>query len=201
MTPDIHIHPTAEVSPQAELGAGTRIWHQAQVREGARLGRDCIIGKGAYIDFDVKIGDKVKIQNYALIYHGATLEDGVFIGPRACLTNDRLPRAITPDGRLKGDDDWQVGPITIRYGASVGAGAILLPGVSIGRFAMVGAGAVVTHDVPDHALVVGHPARLAGYVCRCGRRLTRETDGSFWCSICQVRHDFIRDTNTSISRG
>ncbi len=199
MIPDIRIHPTAEVSPQAELGAGTRIWHQAQVREGACLGRDCIVGKGAYIDFDVKIGNKVKIQNYALIYHGATLEDGVFIGPRACLTNDRLPRAITPDGLLKGDDDWQVGPITVRYGASVGAGAILLPGVSIGRFAMVGAGAVVTHDVPDHALVVGQPARLAGYVCRCGRRLEPATDRGLWCSICQQRYDFARDPAPDLS--
>ena len=190
MMPDIFIHPTAEVSTQAELGPGTRIWHHAQVRAGARLGRDCIVGKGAYIDFDVQIGSRVKIQNYALVYHGASLEDGVFIGPRACLTNDRTPRAITPDGALKDADDWQVGRITVRYGASVGAGAIVLADVTIGRFAMVGAGAVVTRDVPDHALVAGVPARLAGYVCRCGQRLSRETDGSFWCSRCQKRHDF-----------
>jgi UDP-2-acetamido-3-amino-2,3-dideoxy-glucuronate N-acetyltransferase len=185
MTPDVYIHPTADVSPRAEIGAGTRIWHQAQVREGVRIGSDCIVGKGAYVDLDVAIGDNVKIQNYALVYHGATIEDGVFIGPRVCLTNDKLPRAITPDGQLKGADDWDVGPIVVRYGASLGAGALVLPGVTIGRFAMVGAGAVVTRDVPDHGLVVGQPARLIGYVCRCGRRLARRDGGDYWCETCQ----------------
>ena len=184
---DVYIHPTADVSPQASVGAGTHIWHQAQVREGARLGCECIVGKGVYIDFDVRIGNRVKLQNYALIYHGTTLEDGVFIGPGACLTNDRVPRAITPEGTLKDDDDWQVGCTIVRYGASIGAGAILLPGVSVGRFAMVGAGAVVSHDVPDHAQVAGLPARVTGYVCACGHRLRMETDGSGWCSSCRIR--------------
>jgi acetyltransferase-like isoleucine patch superfamily enzyme len=187
---DVYIHPTADVSPEAEIGPGTRIWHQAQIREGAELGRECIVGKGAYIDFGVRVGNRVKIQNYALIYHGATLEDGVFIGPRACLTNDRIPRAITPEGALKEADDWQVGPTTVQCGASIGAGAILLPGVTVGRFAMVGAGAVVTKDIPDHALVVGLPAQLAGYVCHCGQHLSKETDGSLWCSVCQVHREF-----------
>jgi acetyltransferase-like isoleucine patch superfamily enzyme len=189
MTPDVRIHATAEVSPDAQIGTGTSIWHHAQVREGARLGRECIVGKGAYIDFGVQIGSRVKIQNYALIYHGATLEDGVFVGPQACLANDRLPRAITPDGALKGTPDWEVGRVLIQFGASVGAGAIVLPGVTIGRFAMVGAGAVVTGDVPDHGLVVGQPARLVGYVCRCGDRLTAHSTGGFWCGACQVRYD------------
>jgi UDP-2-acetamido-3-amino-2,3-dideoxy-glucuronate N-acetyltransferase len=189
MTSDAHIHPTAEVSPHTEIGAGTRIWHHAQVREGARLGSDCIVGKGAYIDFEVEIGNHVKIQNYALVYHGATVEDGVFIGPHACLTNDKGPRAVTPSGALKRADDWQVGCIVVRCGASVGAGAIVLPGVTIGRFAMVGAGAVVTDNVPDFGLVLGQPARLIGYVCRCGQRLVRAADGAFWCSTCKERYD------------
>lgn len=167
----VHIHPSAEVSPLATIGEGTRIWHQAQVRERARIGRSCIIGKGAYIDFDVAIGDRVKIQNGASIYHGATIEDGVFVGPHACLTNDKLPRAITPDGELKRDADWEVGEILVQYGASIGAGAIILPGVTLGRFAMVGAGAVVTRDVAAHALVVGNPARQVGFVCACGQPL------------------------------
>ena len=185
MTSDVYIHPTAEVSAQAELGAGTRIWHHAQVREGVRLGNQCIVGKGTYIDFDVDIGSNVKIQNYALLYHGATVEDGVFIGPRVCLTNDKLPRAITPDGELKGTDDWEVGPTVVRYGASLGAGALVLPGVTIGAFATVGAGAVVTRAVPDFGLVVGQPARLIGYVCRCGQNLTQAENGSYWCTVCE----------------
>lgn len=177
------IHPTADVSPDATIGAGTRIWHWAQVREGAVIGQNCIIGKDVYVDFGVTIGNNVKVQNGALLYHGLTLEDGVFIGPRVCTTNDRFPRAITPDGRLKTDEDWSVGPVLIRHGASIGAGAILLPDVTVGRFAAVAAGALVTHSVPNYALVMGAPARPAGYVCRCGRRLTPATD-QWGCPVC-----------------
>ena len=191
------IHPTAEVSPQAEVGEGTRIWHQAQVRERSRIGRDCIISKGVYIDFGVVIGDRVKIQNRASIYHGATLEDGVFIGPHACLTNDRIPRAITPSGELKADADWEVGRIMVKYGASVGAGAVVLPDVTIGRFAMVGAGAVVTRDVPDHGLVMGSPARLKGFVCRCGRKLVVGQESAdaveMRCQVCDVTYSLPRE--------
>ncbi len=167
----IQIHPTAEVSPLAKVGEGTRIWHQAQIRAGAQIGQSCIIGKGVYIDFDVVIGNLVKIQNGASIYHGVTIEDGVFVGPHACLANDKFPRAVTPEGRLKQDTDWEVGRILIQYGASIGASAVILPGVTVGRFAMVGAGAVVTKDVPAHGLVVGNPAGLVGFVCACGRQL------------------------------
>lgn len=177
------IHATADVSPQARIGPGTHIWHQAQVREGAVIGANCILGKGVYVDLNVVIGDNVKIQNGALLYHGLTVEDGVFIGPGACFTNDRQPRAITPDGRLKGDADWTVGPTRLGYGCSIGAGAIVLPGVTIGSWALVAAGAVVTHSVPAHTLVVGTPARPAGWVCRCARRL--QPRGTAWyCPVC-----------------
>lgn len=168
---NVRVHPTAEVAADAELGPNCRVWHQAQIREGARLGANCIVGKGAYIDVGVQIGSNVKIQNRASVYHGVTLADGVFVGPHVIFTNDRIPRAINPDGSLKSDADWEVGTTQVGYGASIGAGAVILPGISIGRFAMVGAGAVVTHDVPDYCLVVGHPARLVGYVCPCGARL------------------------------
>jgi len=188
------IHPSAEVSPEARIGEGTKIWHQAQVRERARLGCNCIIGRNVYIDFDVVIGNNVKIQNNASIYHGVTIEDGVFIGPHACLTNDKVPRAITRSGKLKGDDDWEVGRILVRYGASIGAGVMILPNVVIGRFAMVGAGAVVTKDVPDYGLVVGNTARLVGYVCKCGRKL-KSVEGKresgmkvMQCSVCGLEY-------------
>lgn len=191
------IHPSADVSPQATIGPGTRIWHHAQVREGARIGANCIIGKSVYVDFEVSIGANSKLQNGVYVYHGATIEDGVFLGPGVILTNDRLPRAINPDGSLKTAADWQVSPILVRRGASIGAGAIVLPGVTIGEFAMIGAGAVVTHDVPPHGLVYGNPARLHGYVCRCGQALT--TNGSLTqqgapdaklCPVCRERYQF-----------
>ena len=197
------IHPTADVSTEAFIGPETRIWHFAQIREGARIGSNCIIGKGAYIDFDVQIGNNVKIQNGASIYHGVTIEDGGFVGPHVCLTNDEAPRAITPDGHLKQDADWEVGKILVKHGASVGAGAVVLPNVTIGRFALVGAGAVVTKDVPDHGLVVGNPARLVGYVCKCGRRLRergeRKVKGKargemvMWCEACVLEYEFPKE--------
>ena len=180
----IRIHPTAEVADSAHIGEGTQIWHQSQVREGARIGQNCILGKGVYVDFDVRIGDRCKLQNGVFVYHGARLEDGVFVGPGAILTNDRFPRAINPDGSLKTDADWEVGRTHVRRGASLGAGSLILPGVTIGEFALVGAGAVVTRDVPDHGLVVGNPARLIGYVCRCGRRLLPEEGGRYRCAAC-----------------
>jgi acetyltransferase-like isoleucine patch superfamily enzyme len=166
------IHPTAEVHPDAVIGDGCRIWHQAQVREGAALGPGCIIGKGAYIGEHVSVGANCKVQNYACLYPGVSLEDGVFIGPHVVFTNDRLPRAITPDGSLKSDADWQIGPTLVRYGASLGSRAVVLPGLSIGRWSLVGAGAVVTKDVPHHALVVGNPARRVGWVCVCAATLS-----------------------------
>ncbi|PKO24148.1 MAG: N-acetyltransferase [Chloroflexi bacterium HGW-Chloroflexi-1] len=179
----IRIHPTAEVSPEAEIGEGASIWNQAQVRNGARIGRECIIGKNVYIDFDVSIGNRVKIQNNCSIYHGAVLEDGVFLGPHVVITNDLYPRAINPDGTLKGDADWEVSPVRICRGASIGAGSVILPGVTVGAFALVGAGAVVTRDVPAHGLVVGNPARLVGYVCVCSRRLRADGAG-LKCAHC-----------------
>lgn len=168
---NVTIHPSADVSPDATIGDGTRIWHQAQVREGAVIGENCIIGKGAYVDFDVVVGANCKIQNGAFVYHPAELGDGVFLGPGVILTNDKRPRAINSDGTLKAADDWEAGRISIGKGAAFGAGVIVLPGIKVGEFAMVGAGAVVTRNVPPHALVVGNPARLAGYVCTCGRPL------------------------------
>jgi UDP-2-acetamido-3-amino-2,3-dideoxy-glucuronate N-acetyltransferase len=183
-----YVHPEAEVSPEAHVGAGTRIWRQVHVREHATIGTQCNIGKGVYIDAHVRIGSNVKIQNHVSLFEGVTLEDGVFVGPHVCFTNDLLPRAITPDGRLKSADEWEITPTLVKYGASLGAGSIIICGVTIGEFALVGAGSVVTRDIQPHALVLGNPARLHGYVCRCARRLTdvHEQDGELvgWCEGC-----------------
>jgi acetyltransferase-like isoleucine patch superfamily enzyme len=169
------VHPTAEVSDQAIIGDKTRIWHQAQIRERVRIGEACIIGKGSYIDFDVVIGNRCKLQNGVYVYHGAIIEDGVFLGPGVMLLNDKNPRAITPDGELKSDSDWQVSPTHIGYGAGLGGGAIILPGVSIGKWAIIGSGAVVTKDIPDYGLAYGNPARLSGFVSPGGHRLVEKS--------------------------
>ena len=161
----IKIHPTAEVHPEAKIGEGTQIWNQAQVRERAELGTNCVISKNVYIDLDVKIGNNVKIQNNASVYKGATIEDDVFIGPNVVFTNDLRPRAlIWNEKRLQ--------KILVKKGASIGAGAIIICGNRIiGEHAMIGAGAVVTKNVPPHALAVGNPAKIIGYVCTCGAKL------------------------------
>jgi acetyltransferase-like isoleucine patch superfamily enzyme len=167
----VSIHPSAVVSDAAKLGPGTRVWHQAQVREGAVIGSECIIGKGVYIDANVRVGDRCKLQNGVFVFRGFNLEDGVFLGPGVMLLNDKNPRAINPDGTLKSEADWTASEGLIRYGASVGGGVVVLPGITIGRFAMVGSGSVVTRDVPDHGLVYGNPARLKGFSCMCGNQL------------------------------
>jgi len=177
------IHPTADVAAGARIGDGTKLWNGVQVREGVVIGRDCNLGKDVYVDTGVVIGDRVKVQNSVSLFRGVTLEDGVFVGPCATFTNDLWPRSIRPDGCLRDDKDWAVVPTLVRYGASIGANATIICGITIGRWAMVAAGAVVTGDVPDHGLVVGVPARLVGYVCECGRKLAG--GGRAWrCPAC-----------------
>jgi acetyltransferase-like isoleucine patch superfamily enzyme len=173
MSTSFYVHPSSDVSPKAHIGAGTKIWQHCQVREDAVLGENCILSKGVYIDFGVKIGNNVKIQNGISVYHGVTLEDGVFCGPHCVFTNDLQPRSINSDGTLKSAADWVLSETLIKYGASIGAHATIVCGNTIGRWAMVGAGSVVTHDVPDHGLVYGNPARLHGFVCMCGAKLAK----------------------------
>ena len=177
------IKPSAQVASSAELGDGTVVWDLAQIRENARLGSGCIVGRGAYVGAGVRIGDKVKIQNYALVYEPAELADGVFVGPAAVFTNDQYPRSIEPDGRPKRAGDWQPVGVDVDEGASIGARAVCVAPVRIGRWAMVAAGAVVTKNVPDYGLVAGVPARRIGWVGRAGNPLQR-LGGDRW--VCPV---------------
>ena len=167
------VQPSADVAESARLGEGTSVWHLAQVREDAVLGENCIVGRGAYVGTGVRMGDNCKLQNYALVYEPAVLEDGVFIGPAVVLTNDHYPRSITPDGALKRGDDWEAVGVTVAEGASLGARSVCVAPVRIGRWAMVAAGAVVTRDVPDFALVAGVTAQVHGLSAEARQKLER----------------------------
>jgi UDP-2-acetamido-3-amino-2,3-dideoxy-glucuronate N-acetyltransferase len=175
--------PSADVDERAELGEGTTVWHLAQIREGARLGASCIVGRGAYVGSGAVLGDHVKLQNYALVYEPAVLGDGVFVGPAAVLTNDQYPRSVDPDGTLKRSHDWEPVGVAVGDGASIGARAVCVAPVRIGRWAMVAAGAVVTRDVPDFALVAGVPARRIGWVGRAGERLVPAGEPGLWSCL------------------
>ena len=187
------IAPSADVSDQAVLGDGTKIWHLAQVREEANLGANCIVGRGAYVGTGVQIGENTKIQNYALVYEPARLGKGVFIGPAVVLTNDTYPRSVSPDGSLKSAHDWTPVGVTIEDGASIGARAVCVAPLTVGRWATVAAGAVVTKDVPAFALVAGVPARRLGWVGKAGEPLRRE--GDFW--VCPATGaKYVEDGNS-----
>lgn len=178
---DVFIHPLAVVDEGAKIGEGTRIWHFAHVRGTATIGKGCNIGKDVYVDADVVIGNNVKIQNGVSVYHGVTIEDDVFCGPHMTFTNDLYPRAFSTS--------WEVSKTLVKRGASIGAHATIVSNTTLGEYCMIGSGAVVTRSVPAHGLVVGNPARLVGFVCKCGQPLTEEvaqndTSVTMHCSKC-----------------
>lgn len=173
------MEPINDVDSRAQIGEGTRVWHHAQIRENAQVGRNCVIGRGAYVGPGVQIGDNCKLQNYALVYDPAVLEPGVFIGPAVVLTNDRFPRSVSPDGSLRGAQDWDIVGVTVREGASIGARSVCVAPVTIGAWALVAAGSTVIRDVPAFALVAGSPARQIGWVGKQGVPLER-VDASTW---------------------
>lgn len=177
----VRIQPSADVSPDARIGEGSSVWHLAQVREQAVLGENCIVGRGAYVGTGVRMGDNCKLQNYALVYEPAVLEDGVFVGPAVVFTNDHYPRSVAPDGSLKRGDDWEAVGVTCRQGSSIGARSVCVAPVTIGAWALVAAGSVVTKDVPDYALVAGVPARRLRWVGRAGEPLEDTGDGTWRC--------------------
>jgi acetyltransferase-like isoleucine patch superfamily enzyme len=178
---DAVIAETADVDPTAKIGPHSYIWHLAQVREGAVLGRGCVVGRGAYVGPGVTIGDHCKIQNLAQVYEPAALADGVFVGPGVVLTNDTHPRAVNPDGTVKGAADWEPVGVVLDEGASLGARSVCVAPVHVGAWAMVAAGAVVVRDVPAHGLVAGVPARRIGWVGRTGTRLDPGPGGIWQC--------------------
>ncbi len=181
MSTNADVHATADVSPSARLGSGVRVWHYAQVREDAVVGSNSIIGRGAYIGTGVELGENCKVQNYALVYEPARLARGVFVGPAVVFTNDEFPRAINPNGSQKSPLDWKPQGVTVLEGASIGAQSVCIAPVTIGRWALVGAGSVVSKDVPDFALVVGNPARRVGWVGHEGIPLVKQDDDVWVC--------------------
>lgn len=185
--------PSAHVASGARIGPGTRVWHQAQVADDVEIGSGCTLGKSCYVGSGARIGDNVKIGNHADVF-GAQVEDGVMISPQAVLTEDRAPRATRPDGQRQGPGDWTSTPVIVRRGATIGAGARIAPGVEIGRYALVGIGAVVLRDVPAHALVLGNPARACGWVCRCAGSL----DSQLRCPRCAQGYEMAADLLTEI---
>jgi acetyltransferase-like isoleucine patch superfamily enzyme len=195
MKDKIFIHQSAEVSKDSKIGTGTKIWNNAQIREGAEIGKNCILGKDVYIDSGVKVGNNVKIQNGISLYKGVTVEDDVLLGPHCVFTNDLFPRAFV--------NDYKIYPTLIKKGASIGANATIVCGITIGQFAMIGAGSVVTRNVPDHGFAFGNPARLRGFACKCGKRFKKQKQGNRMHLVCQncneqldissLAHDFIGD--------
>jgi UDP-2-acetamido-3-amino-2,3-dideoxy-glucuronate N-acetyltransferase len=177
------VHATVDLGTNVTLGENTKVWHYAQVRENAILGEGCVIGRGAYVGTGVSLGKNCKVQNYALVYEPAVLGNGVFIGPAAVLTNDQFPRSVSPNLDLKGGEDWEAVGVTIEDGASIGARAVCVAPVNIGKWATIAAGAVVTKDVPDFALMMGVPARRVGWVGRQGHPLVDIGQGKFECPV------------------
>ncbi len=186
------IHESAYVDDGAVIGAGTKIWHFSHVMPGAVIGERCNLGQNVVVMPGTRIGNNVKIQNNVSVYVGVTIDDGVFVGPHVCFTNDKVPRAVNPDMSTKGTSDWKVTPTHVKAGAALGANATIVCGVTVGKWAMVGSGSVVTKDVPDHALVVGNPARFVAWVCSCGERVKLEEStgkGSCTCGRDLVKSE------------
>lgn len=170
-----YVHPTAVVDQTATIGDGTHVWHFVHIREDATIGKDCVLGHAVYIGKGVQIGNHVKLENRANVYQGVTIEDDVFVGPHVTFTNDPYPRSHR--------NNWKIVPTLVKKGASIGAGAAVLCGVTIGEHAMIGAGSVVTKDIPPYARAYGNPARIRGFVCTCGRSLTKEKEEQTYISM------------------
>ena len=180
----ITIQPTSVVDKTAIIGEGTRVWNFVHVRENAEIGKECVLADYVYVGRGVKIGNNVKIENRATIYEGVTIEDKVFVGPHVSFTNDLIPRSF--------NTDWKILPTLVKEGSSIGAGTVIVCGVTIGEYALIGAGSVVTENMPPHALAYGNPARIRGFVCRCGRKLEttekKKNHVLMKCQFCREKY-------------
>lgn len=161
-----YIHPTANIDQTSSIGSGCKIWINVQIREKSIIGEQCILSKDVYVDHNVTIGNRCKIQNGVSIYHGVRIEDDVFIGPNATFTNDRVPRSF--------NENWEITPTKVENGASIGANATIICGITIGSFSMIAAGSVVTHDVPPYTLVMGNPARPVSKIDKMGKKIAMD---------------------------
>jgi UDP-2-acetamido-3-amino-2,3-dideoxy-glucuronate N-acetyltransferase len=175
---------TSIVDKTAIIGDGTRVWNFVHVRENAEIGKECVLADYVYVGRGVKIGNSVKLENRATVYEGVTIEDKVFVGPHVTFTNDLIPRSF--------NKDWKILPTLAKEGSSIGAGTVIVCGVTIGEYALIGAGSVVTENIPPHALAYGNPARIRGFVCKCGRKFEKEEKRKSYvlmkCSLCREEY-------------
>lgn len=193
---NVYVDASAIVDNGVSLGKGTKVWHFVHIMENAQIGKECVIADYVYVGKGVKIGNTVKLENRTTVYEGVTIEDNVFVGPHVTFTNDPYPRSF--------NKNWKIRSTHVKEGSSIGAGTVIVCGVTIGKNAMVGAGSVVTENIPDHALVYGNPARIKRFVCRCGRKLeTKERKENYvlmTCSVCKEKHEIATEDYAKIEK-
>lgn len=193
----VYVDATAIIDNGVVLGKGTKVWHFVHIMEDAKVGKDCVIADYVSVGRFVKIGDNVKIENRATVFEGVTIEDNVFVGPHVTFTNDRYPRSF--------NKDWKIIPTLIKRGSSVGAGSVIVCGVNIGEYSMIGAGSVVTNSIPSYALAHGNPARIKGFVCKCGRKLELEKETNpfvyMLCPVCNEKYEILMKDYVKIETG
>jgi len=176
---------TSVVDKSALIGEGTRVWNFVHVRENAEIGKECVIADYVYVGRGVKVGNSVKLENRATVYEGVTIEDKVFVGPHVSFTNDFFPRSLSTE--------WKILQTHVKEGASIGAGTVIICGTTIGEYSLIGAGSVITRNIPPHALAYGNPARIRGFICRCNRKLeTKEKKKAYILMKCQVCQEYYK---------
>jgi UDP-2-acetamido-3-amino-2,3-dideoxy-glucuronate N-acetyltransferase len=193
----VTVPPTSVVNKTAVIGEGTRVWNFVHIRENAEIGKECVLADYVYVGRGVKIGNNVKLENRATVYEGVTIQDKVFVGPHVTFTNDLYPRSFSTD--------WKILPTLVKEGASIGARTVVRCGVTIGEYALIGSGSVVTKDVPRHALAYGNPARIRGFVCRCSRKLEteekKETCVLMKCQFCNEKYKIPVEDYARLKKG